>query len=30
VKDAQFGLTHNLSGLCAEHTIVIYGREPVK
>lgn len=30
VKDARIGLTHNLSGLCAEHTILIYGREPVK
>jgi acetyl-CoA C-acetyltransferase len=30
VKDADFGLTHNLSGLNAEHTVVIYGREPVK
>jgi acetyl-CoA C-acetyltransferase len=29
VKDAKFGLTHNLSGLCAQHTIVIYGTEPV-
>ena len=30
VKDAMFGLTHNLSGMNAEHTIIIYGREPVK
>jgi len=30
VKDATFGLAHNLSGLCAEHTVVIYGKEPVK
>lgn len=30
VKDATFGLTHNLSGMNAEHTILIYGREPVK
>jgi acetyl-CoA C-acetyltransferase len=30
VKDAAIGLAHNLSGLCAEHTIVVYGREPVK
>jgi len=30
VKDADIGLTHNLSGANAEHTIVIYGREPVK
>ena len=28
VKDAQFGLTHNLSGVNVEHTIVTYGREP--
>jgi len=28
VKDAQIGLTHNLSGLNVEHTIIIYGREP--
>jgi acetyl-CoA C-acetyltransferase len=30
VKDADMGLTHNLSGANAEHTILIYGREPVK
>ncbi len=30
VKDAKFGLTHNLSGVCAQHTVVIYGTEPVK
>ncbi len=30
VKDAQFGLTHNLSGVNVEHTIVTYGREPGK
>jgi acetyl-CoA C-acetyltransferase len=30
VKDADVGLTHNLSGANAEHTILIYGREPVK
>jgi len=30
VKGAAFGLAHNLSGLCAEHTVVIYGKEPVK
>ncbi|MCX7966760.1 MAG: thiolase family protein [Syntrophorhabdaceae bacterium] len=30
VKDADIGLTHNLSGANAEHTILIYGREPVK
>jgi acetyl-CoA C-acetyltransferase len=29
IKGAKFGLTHNLSGLCAQHTIVIYGTEPV-
>jgi acetyl-CoA C-acetyltransferase len=28
VKGAQIGLTHNLSGLNVEHTILIYGREP--
>lgn len=30
VKDASFGLTHNLSGLNTEQTVIIYGREPVK
>jgi acetyl-CoA C-acetyltransferase len=30
VKDAKFGLAHNLSGTCAQHTVVIYGKEPVK
>ncbi len=30
VKGAAIGLAHNLSGNCAEHTVVIYGREPVK
>jgi len=30
VKDAKFGLAHNLSGTCAQHTVVIYGREPVE
>jgi acetyl-CoA C-acetyltransferase len=30
VKNAKFGLAHNLSGTCAQHTVVIYGREPVK
>jgi acetyl-CoA C-acetyltransferase len=30
VKNAKFGLTHNLSGVCAQHTVVIYGTEPVK
>ena len=29
VKDARFGLAHNLSGTCAQHTVVIYGTEPV-
>jgi len=28
VKEAAVGLTHNLSGSCVEHTIVVYGREP--
>ncbi|MGQ9546910.1 MAG: thiolase family protein [Dehalococcoidia bacterium] len=28
VKGAKIGLTHNLSGLNVEHTIVIYQREP--
>jgi acetyl-CoA C-acetyltransferase len=28
VQDALVGLTHNLSGLNVEHTIVIYSREP--
>ena len=30
VKGARFGLTHNLSGVNVEHTIVTYGREPKK
>jgi len=30
VAGAAFGLTHNLSGANVEHTIVIYGREPVE
>jgi acetyl-CoA C-acetyltransferase len=30
VQRARFGLTHNLSGVNVEHTIVIYGREPRK
>ncbi|OPY13893.1 MAG: Acetyl-CoA acetyltransferase [Syntrophus sp. PtaB.Bin001] len=30
VKNAHFGLTHNLSGLNAEQTVIIYGREPVQ
>jgi acetyl-CoA C-acetyltransferase len=29
VKNAKFGLAHNLSGTCAQHTVVIYGTEPV-
>jgi acetyl-CoA C-acetyltransferase len=29
VEGAEIGLTHNLSGLNVEHTIVVYGREPV-
>lgn len=29
VKDAAFGLAHNLSGTCSQHTVVIYGKEPV-
>lgn len=29
VQGAEIALAHNLSGLCAEHTVVIYGREPV-
>ena len=29
VKGASVGMAHNLSGLCAEHTVVVYGREPV-
>ncbi len=28
VKNARIGLTHNLSGLNVEHTIIIYGLEP--
>jgi acetyl-CoA C-acetyltransferase len=28
VKNPKFGLTHNLSGVCAQHTVVIYGTEP--
>ena len=28
VKGASTGLTHNLSGLNVEHTILVYGREP--
>lgn len=30
VKGAVMGMTHNLSGANVEHTIVIYGREPVR
>ncbi len=30
VKDARFGLAHNLSGTCAQHTVLIYGTEPVE
>ncbi len=30
VNGANIGMAHNLSGLCAEHTIVVYGKEPVK
>ncbi|OGO20124.1 MAG: acetyl-CoA acetyltransferase [Chloroflexi bacterium RBG_16_50_11] len=30
VNKAAFGLTHNLSGTCAQHTVVVYGKEPVK
>jgi acetyl-CoA C-acetyltransferase len=30
VKNAKFGLTHNLSGVCAQHTVVIYGTEPTE
>ena len=30
VKGATIGMAHNLSGLCAEHTVVVYGKEPVK
>lgn len=29
VKDASYGLTHNLSGTCAQHTVVVYGKDPV-
>jgi len=28
VEGAHIGLTHNLSGLNVEHTVIIYGREP--
>jgi len=30
VKDPKIALAHNLSGLCAQHTVVIYGTEPVE
>jgi acetyl-CoA C-acetyltransferase len=30
VKGANTALAHNLSGTCAQHTVVIYGREPVE
>jgi acetyl-CoA C-acetyltransferase len=30
VKDADMGVTHNVSGLNAEHTVIVYGSEPVK
>lgn len=30
VKGAEVALAHNLSGACAQHTVVIYGKEPVK
>jgi acetyl-CoA C-acetyltransferase len=30
VKNARFGLTHNLSGACAQHTVIIYGTEPLE
>jgi acetyl-CoA C-acetyltransferase len=29
VKDPKIALAHNLSGTCAQHTVVIYGTEPV-
>ncbi|MBM4327791.1 MAG: thiolase family protein [Deltaproteobacteria bacterium] len=29
VKGADIGLTHNLSGFIAAHTVLVYGREPV-
>ncbi len=29
VKDPKIALAHNLSGVCAQHTVVIYGTEPV-
>jgi len=30
VKGAKIALAHNLSGTCAQHTVVIYGTEPVE
>ena len=30
VKGAEIALAHNLSGPCAQHTVVIYGKESVK
>jgi acetyl-CoA C-acetyltransferase len=30
VKNPKFALAHNLSGTCAQHTVVIYGTEPVE
>jgi acetyl-CoA C-acetyltransferase len=30
VKGAEIALAHNLSGACAQHTVVIYGTEPVE
>jgi acetyl-CoA C-acetyltransferase len=29
-KGAEIALTHNLSGACAQHTVLIYGTEPVE
>jgi len=29
-KDPKIALAHNLSGTCAQHTVLIYGTEPVK
>jgi acetyl-CoA C-acetyltransferase len=29
-KNPKIGLAHNLSGVCAQHTVLIYGTEPVK
>jgi len=29
-KSPKFALAHNLSGACAQHTVVIYGTEPVE